>query len=91
MHDDHLTGIKGCFEDTESEYYGKHDKPKDAIPKYNAKDQTVKFTGNGNAWNFGNIYCGKTTYNLMLVRFPDLKEFLIPVNYNEEYVIDEMN
>ena len=73
MHDDHLVGLKNCFEDTEADFYGKFLSPKEVVAKYDSKKQSVQFTGNGNAWNYGNIYCGKTTYNLLLVRFPDLK------------------
>jgi hypothetical protein len=41
MHDDHLVGLKNCFEDTEADFYGKFQSPKEVVAKYDSKKQSV--------------------------------------------------
>ena len=42
-------------------------------------------------WDYGTIYCCTMTYRLMLLRFPNLKSYLVPLELDKEYVIDTMN
>ena len=38
-------------------------------------------------WDYGSIYCSALTHRLMLLRFPNLKYFLKPIEYGQEIVI----
>jgi hypothetical protein len=41
------------------------------------------------AWDYGQIYCTTITYRMMLLRFPNLKEFMVPLELNKEHVLVE--
>ena len=41
-------------------------------------------------WSHGSIYCSEITYRLMLLRFPNLKPFMIPLEFNKDYTIESV-
>ena len=42
-------------------------------------------------WNYGPIYCSDVTYRMMLLRFPHLEPFMIPLQFGEERVIGHLS
>ena len=38
-----------------------------------------KFRGPDLDWNYGNIYCSTVTHRLMLLKFPNLESYLVPL------------
>lgn len=42
-------------------------------------------------WSHGSIYCSEITYRLMLLRFPNLKPFMIPLEFNKDYTIESVS
>ena len=41
-------------------------------------------------WCYGSIYCSEITYRLMLLRFPNLKPFLVPLQFKKDYKINSV-
>lgn len=39
-------------------------------------------------WNYGKLYCSVITHRLVLLKFPNLEKYMVPVPLGNEVIID---